>query len=688
MSRKAFFLDISMSRKYSEWSKEDLVLAVNAVRQENIGVNKAAQRYGVPQTTLKRYLKNQKEGPIVTKRSGRRPVFTEEMEKELVAHILKFEERFFGLTIKNVRKLAFDIAKMYGIPHCFNVENGLAGKKWFYKFMKRNSKLSLRQPEATSLARMRGFSKERVDAFFKMLEELVDKHKITGTKIYNVDESGFTTVQKKPQKIVGLKGKHQIGAASSGERGVNTTIVCCVSASGSFIPPTFIFKRKRLAPELTKGAPIGSEVAISDSGYITSELFAKWLRHFKKNVVCSKEEPVILLLDGHSTHSQNLEALLFARDNGIIMLQLPSHTTHRMQPLDVAFFRPLGIYYVQAQETYLRQHVGKQITQYDVVALLAEAYGRAATVGVAENAFKASGIWPVNRHVFKDHHFAASEALKEISGGNAASTPTCDNVLPTPAESFAESLNIVSPLPQAIDGTSRQRKQQDAEILTSTPYKENLEQQKRKTQEKAEAKLKRNVFADNSNQEKPKKKRTKLESDKREAEVKQQKIEEEAAAKLKRKEFLDNSKLKRPQKNINLSESDDTSEEFEASGSSSGGESFEDDLIGTNDFKDFDRNELKVNDYVIVCLQDEKKNDVYYAGQIVQEKSSKGPIEVSFLRKSAKLNTAFFFPAVPDVSVVDDCDVKMKLPIPQKHGQTKRQQASITFGIEFNFPVR
>ncbi|KAJ8968087.1 hypothetical protein NQ314_002472 [Rhamnusium bicolor] len=156
-----------------------------------------------------------------------------------------------------------------------------------------------------------------------------------------MDESGFTTVQKKSQKVLGLKGKHQVGAASSGERGVNTTVVCCVSASGSYVPPMFIFKRKRYAPEMERGAPTGSEIVISDTGYITSELFIQWLRHFKDNVVCSKENPVLLLLDGHATHSKNLEALFFARDNGIIMLQLPSHITHRMQPLDVAFFAPL-----------------------------------------------------------------------------------------------------------------------------------------------------------------------------------------------------------------------------------------------------------------------------------------------------------------------------------------------------------
>ncbi|KAJ8958357.1 hypothetical protein NQ314_006418 [Rhamnusium bicolor] len=128
--------------------------------------------------------------------------------------------------------------------------------------MKRNARLSLRQPEATSLARMKAFSKESVGEYFNLLERLVDKYELNGTRMYNMDENGFATVQKKSQKALGFKGKHQVGAVSSGERRVNTTVVCCVSAAGSYIPPMFIFKRKQYAPELERGAPAGSEIVI------------------------------------------------------------------------------------------------------------------------------------------------------------------------------------------------------------------------------------------------------------------------------------------------------------------------------------------------------------------------------------------------------------------------------------------
>ena len=50
--------------------------------------------------------------------------------------------------------------------------------------------------------------------------------------------------------------------------------------------------------------------------------------------------PLLLLLDGHSSH-YNLEAITLARQNEVIVFTLVPHTTHEMQPLDTAVFGPL-----------------------------------------------------------------------------------------------------------------------------------------------------------------------------------------------------------------------------------------------------------------------------------------------------------------------------------------------------------
>ena len=64
-----------------------------------------------------------------------------------------------------------------------------------------------------------------------------------------MDETGISTVQK-PNKVIARKGTYQVGKMTSAERGVNTTVVCGMSAAGGYLPPFFIFLSKRMVPSL------------------------------------------------------------------------------------------------------------------------------------------------------------------------------------------------------------------------------------------------------------------------------------------------------------------------------------------------------------------------------------------------------------------------------------------------------
>lgn len=101
-----------------------------------------------------------------------------------------------------------------------------------------------------------------------------------------------------------------------------------------------------MRPELKTGAPGGSLVEISESEYCDSTLFGKWLEFFIASVHPSPERKVLLCLDDHTTHSKNLKALELARKSGLIMLQLPGHTIHKLQSFDVAFSKPLETFYI------------------------------------------------------------------------------------------------------------------------------------------------------------------------------------------------------------------------------------------------------------------------------------------------------------------------------------------------------
>ncbi|BES91111.1 DDE [Nesidiocoris tenuis] len=85
-----------------------------------------------------------------------------------------------------------------------------AGEDLFRYFMERHPSQSLRKPQATSLARATSFNKTNVDNFFKLLKSLLGKYKFEPQDIYNMDETGVTTVQT-PDRVVARKGFKQVG---------------------------------------------------------------------------------------------------------------------------------------------------------------------------------------------------------------------------------------------------------------------------------------------------------------------------------------------------------------------------------------------------------------------------------------------------------------------------------------------
>ena len=121
----------------------------------------------------------------------------------------------------------------------------------------------------------------------------------TPDKIWNVDETGCTTIQK-PRKIIAATGVKQVGAVVSAERGQLVTLCCAVYAM--MIPPMLIFPRVHWKEHFVKGAPIGSIVRAHPSGWMTSENFFSWIKHFVSHVRPSNKDKVLLLLDNHHSY--------------------------------------------------------------------------------------------------------------------------------------------------------------------------------------------------------------------------------------------------------------------------------------------------------------------------------------------------------------------------------------------------
>ncbi|XP_055622333.1 uncharacterized protein LOC129765913 [Toxorhynchites rutilus septentrionalis] len=384
------------------WTAQQLEQAIKAVKSGS-PVKTAARSYAIPRSTLIRHLTS---STVSTRLGPIDSVFNSQQEEELVKHLLDLEKKFYGITMTNVRKLAFDLAEKNGLPHPFNKSTKIAGKAWLSNFLKRNPKLSFRKPEATSAARARGFNKPAVSAFYDLLEEALKDPKLTPDRVLNADETSVCTVPPKKSKVAALKGKKQLGGITSAERGETATAVMCMSATEQHRPPFFIFLRMRMHEALKKGASRGSKFACNASGYMTVEIFNEWFDHFLEHVKPSEDSPALLIIDGHSSHTKNLAFTEKARANFVKVLVLPPHTSNKLQPLDVSFMASFKTYYAQEVERFLQQNPGIVVSQYDVAELMKPAFIKAATTEIAENGFEKTGIWPFDRNIFSDDDFA------------------------------------------------------------------------------------------------------------------------------------------------------------------------------------------------------------------------------------------------------------------------------------------
>lgn len=489
------------------WSTLSMEKAIEAVSKNEMGWQRASKIFGVPQATLRRHaLKQNKILEPKAKGLGRyKTTFTAEMERQLVEHLKLLETRLFGFTCQEVQRLAFQFAEKNGIKNNFNKESKKAGQEWLAGFRQRNKDISLRKPEATSAARAQAFNRPQVERFFTVLQEIVDKNKIRPFRMYNVDESALSTVQR-PQKIFATTGRKQVGALTSAEKGSHVTVVCCMSASGNYVPPCLIFPRKLMKNELIDEAPTGTLGIAQESGWMTTNVFYKWLVHFQSHVKASLEDKVLLIVDGHISH-KGIESLSFAKDNGIILLCLPPHCTHRMQPLDVSFYGPLKAYFNQEISTWLKAHPGRVVTQFQIGSLFEKAYGKAATIHNAVNGFKKTGLWPVDPNFFPDYMYEPSETtnipLQAAIENTQNPTPSTSGVTIANQDQTSVSIiddsliisevsdnsgivkfpvEVLSPVPKgtyvAGQGKRKPKKRQTELVLTSTP---NMEEVKSKS---------------------------------------------------------------------------------------------------------------------------------------------------------------------------------------------------------------
>ncbi|XP_065662501.1 uncharacterized protein LOC136085116 [Hydra vulgaris] len=302
---------------------------------------------------------------VIKKGNSISAIFTNEEEILLKDYVVKASRIHYGFTRTQLKKLAYDFGDHNRkiIPQSW--KKLTAGEDWLYGFMNRFKDLSLRRPEATSLSRATSFNKTNVADFFKNLEEILRKYNFNPNDIYNADETGCCTIQKVGNiKVIACKKNKQVGKITSAERGTLVTRLAAVNAIENAIPPFMVFPRMHFKDLMLHGAPPGTVGTAHVSGWMTA-----------------------------------------AR---VVMLTLPPHCSHKLQPLDKTVYGPFKAFYNHAANSFMVNNPSKHITIYDISSLVGIAFPLAFTPKNIVSGFQCTGIFPFNPMIFRDEDFLSS----------------------------------------------------------------------------------------------------------------------------------------------------------------------------------------------------------------------------------------------------------------------------------------
>ncbi|KAJ8968130.1 hypothetical protein NQ314_002451, partial [Rhamnusium bicolor] len=154
---------------------------------------------------------------------------------------------------------------------------------------------------------------------------------------------------------------------------VNYILKCCEMGYG--------FTREQ-ARKLAYEMAVKNDIKIHDNWKKSTTAGIEWYKGFYKRhpqlslrkpeatsliTSSSKANPSLLICDNHESYLLT-DALDIAKENGVTILTLYPHTSHKLQPLDVAVFSPYQNHYNRAVNNWMFKNPGQTVTIYEIAS--------------------------------------------------------------------------------------------------------------------------------------------------------------------------------------------------------------------------------------------------------------------------------------------------------------------------------
>jgi hypothetical protein len=366
------------------YTEADVQLALLDIKCDQItSLRRAEAVYSVPRRTIQRRRGGQHSRRDCEPNSK---VLTKLEEEVIVQRILEENLRGVPPSKLHVRDMADRLLRDRG--------GEPVGKNWVDRFIKRTPELRTRWTRPYDHQRALCEDPAIIEPWFTLVQNMKAKYGIVDDDMYNFDESGFLMGKISSQLVVtGIEKPGKAKKLQPGDREW-TTLIQGVSATGRVIPPFLIFAGKVLISNwFTEDLPRNWVIQVSPTGWTNNDLALAWLEHFDTHT-----KPVgvgayrLLIIDGHESHC-SIDFQDRCKEKKIIALCMPPHSSHLLQPLDVACFSPLKRAYGDEILALARDRI-HHINKQTFLLAFKVAFEKAFTRENACAGFRGAGLSP------------------------------------------------------------------------------------------------------------------------------------------------------------------------------------------------------------------------------------------------------------------------------------------------------
>jgi hypothetical protein len=426
-------------------------LAISALKKGQISsICRAAKTFDVPKSTLRGRL-NGCQYRIEKRANGHRLSPTQ--EESLVEWILSRDLRGVLPRPSHIQEMA-NILLQADNPSGFKP----IGKNWVSAFTNRREEIKTRYARRYNHSRAQCGDPKIIKEWFNYLQRIQMQYSISHEDIYNFDETGFAMGLIAATKVVtraNMPGKPHLIQPGNQEW---VTTIECINTTGWVLPSYIIFKGKVHIEGWYQDhtLPPDWRIEVSQNGWTTDEIGLQWLQ--KVFIPATTSRTVgryrLLILDGDGSHlTPGFNKA--CKDNDIIAICMPAHSSHLLQPLDVGCFGPLKRAYGGLVEQKMRLGYN-YIDKFDFLRAYPTAHLEVFKPLNIQKGFAAAGIYP----------FEPKRVLEKLNISISTPTPPPSRASQSTSSSWLATPHTLRQLQKQASSVKKLLKQRSQSPLT------------------------------------------------------------------------------------------------------------------------------------------------------------------------------------------------------------------------------